>query len=258
MNNKTIVIVEGPDCGGKTTLAKAIAKEVSALYTHFDAPVRGSAVYFRSMFPALHGERHVVFDRSWLSESAYEGYSPKPQLRAVDKHILERVALRANVILVRCLPPFAAVLEQFRPRLHDEMLATEEALLRVYERYQALQTNLSYIDYDYTSREAPSAYQGIIQRIHGSPAQLMTTVGNARAKVGIVSERELKSFPFTGFADCSQSPELTRALHAAVPWIESKLVWSSTTEEIGDKTILHYTPDEPSKIFVERVKLQAV
>jgi thymidylate kinase len=78
MNKPNLYILEGPDCCGKTTLAKKFAQERHAFYFHSTAtPKLFSALddYHKNIIENVHTNQalgfSVILDRFWPSEVAY-------------------------------------------------------------------------------------------------------------------------------------------------------------------------------------------
>lgn len=76
----TLIIVEGPDCSGKTTLAKYLAREYHAAYFKMTRTkeLRGSLLmydYMRTMQATIEWNIQngttVILDRCWISEFCY-------------------------------------------------------------------------------------------------------------------------------------------------------------------------------------------
>lgn len=157
-----IIILEGPDGGGKTTLAEALRQRLTNdRMTHVikHGPYKGvqsedlCKIYFRSMTAALTYDDHVIMDRSWLSEPVY-GYVYRGGQNRVDiprRRMLERVALSRGAIVIQCQPDFEVCADTFLERSDEEYLDTVEQLKRVYNEYEQLKqyTCLPIIHYDY-------------------------------------------------------------------------------------------------------------
>lgn len=76
--NPRLLIIEGPDCSGKTTLAQFLAKQTHSLYWHMSGhPALHQAmtayhwVSLESIEWNIKNGRSVVLDRSWPSEFVY-------------------------------------------------------------------------------------------------------------------------------------------------------------------------------------------
>lgn len=152
-----LTIFEGPDGGGKTTLAKRYAAVHDAIYVHF-SELRGVEnlvdVYLEAMLPALWGEQPVVFDRSWLSEKPYAAALRGGHCRITDREIeeLENLALAVDGAVVLCLPPWDVVKANYLSRQEIEALANVDQLRGVYDAYACMETELPVLYWDYTQK----------------------------------------------------------------------------------------------------------
>ena len=78
MSKPKLIIVEGADCCGKSTLSRAIAETLGAVYWHFTSSKLLAPANRDYMVNGLENAkdnlalgRHVVFDRFWPSEKCY-------------------------------------------------------------------------------------------------------------------------------------------------------------------------------------------
>ena len=110
MDRKKVIILEGPDGGGKTTLATWLKREHGFSYVHAGPPTEPAdmlAEYGAQLWKALHGRKNVVFDRLHLGELVYG-----PVLRDCDglgyygRRLLERVLNATSTPCYVCLPPW--------------------------------------------------------------------------------------------------------------------------------------------------------
>jgi hypothetical protein len=139
---RRLLVFEGADGCGKTTLARAVAKDLGALYVHHGPySDKGgdhlATIYATSMLPAVTGDRDVVLDRCWVSEVPY-GLAFRGGLDRLGygkRLLLERLAGACASSLFLCRPPWHAVTAGFRIRHGDEMLDDETQLRQVYEWY---------------------------------------------------------------------------------------------------------------------------
>ena len=139
---RRLVIFEGPDGAGKTTLAAATAHALGTSYRHH-GPYPGLGeeelvkTYARSMLPAVLGFRDVVLDRCWISETPYglalRGGADRVGARRAELEALARLC-RTTVVL--CLPPFGRVLANWRARKGAELVEDETRLKTVYDCYE--------------------------------------------------------------------------------------------------------------------------
>lgn len=151
------LILEGPDGAGKTTLANHIKQAWPETIYHHHGPDKHllsaelAAKYMVSLRPALRGA-DLVLDRSWLSEpiyaSVYRGTASR--ITQEQRRMLERAALQAGMVVVRCLPSEEQCVKTFLSG-REEMLDSTEQLRAVYQAYAAgLDTWLPIVDFDYT------------------------------------------------------------------------------------------------------------
>lgn len=158
-----ILILEGPDGAGKTTLAETLRQRFQGSgmvhivkhgpYTGVE-PEHLCRIYFRAMSPALTFDDTVIMDRSWISEPIY-GEVYRNGANRIDtprKRMLERVALSRGAVVIHCQPDFETCAETFEKRPDEEYLDDVSQLEQVYNEYEALPliTNLPTVHYDYT------------------------------------------------------------------------------------------------------------
>ncbi len=157
---RRVIIFEGPDGGGKTTLAHALSRKLgSALFTHCDAfpnltdSFIGDA-YRHAVAPAINNTCDVILDRSWLSEVPYGRAfrGSKYRLPQFFQRDIEReLQTNARPLVVLCLPPLETCLDVFRSRPREEYLKNQDQLAIVYSSYLAMTTALPVMKYDRTS-----------------------------------------------------------------------------------------------------------
>lgn len=155
----SLTIFEGPDGGGKTTIALAYAKATGAKYVHHGsyatlAPKELGRVYADSFLAALRGKQAVVLDRSWLSEPLYANVfrSGRDRVGPASARFLDRLALRCAVTTVLCLPPWATVRRGAVERPADEHHGDLAKLRRVYQLYTNARFTLPTVRYDFTQQ----------------------------------------------------------------------------------------------------------
>ena len=203
--SKAITIFEGPDGGGKSTIAQEYAQLTQARYVHhgpYKQVTDGLArMVYESMLPALLGYEDVVLDRCWISEPIYadafrEGNDRVGPERA---RMMDRVAMRCGAVVVKCLPPWAFVKATFNGRKDEEYLDDDQQLLRVYGDYQHdLNTHLHVVEYDWTqhvdkklSLTVMTAIKPLVelQRAKNPPHSIRAlSAGNWNAPVVIVGD----------------------------------------------------------------------
>jgi len=267
-----LLILEGPDGGGKTTLAEQLRNRLhnrqnpGLLHIVKHGPYKDvmaedlCKIYFRAMSPALTFNDTVVMDRSWLSEPIY-GEVYRKGANRIDvprRRMLERVALSRGAVVVLCQPDFEVCCKTFESRRAEEYLDTSAQLRKVYDGYTALelQTALPVVHYDYTRDDIEDLMSRIDKAtIHNEAAGggafmkgntlLLCDKGpraNMRASAVVV--------PFVNFLeDAGPSRMLAMTLHNEGV-SEKELYWINTQNSQGaatDPAFLKLL--QPSKIY---------
>lgn len=221
-----LVIFEGPDCGGKSTLMHAAMKlfHGSSYRSVHHGPYSGISAdqlprfYVESMSSLFEGGPTMGMDRCWLSEFIYGTVhrGGVTRIRPPERRQLERMALRHGAVVVLCLPPLEVVkkawLERKGADSEAEYLDKVEQLEQVWHMYNDLEqmTDLPVVRYDYTvHNHQVSALVNRIQKastgVHDT--EWRRTAGSNDPKAIIVGEKPsnptsrdaMWQFPFCSF-----------------------------------------------------------
>lgn len=169
MNN--LIIVEGPDGAGKSTLIAALHRSLPAAHLVHHGPMPEvfdlPTVYHRSMVehPGL-----TIIDRAWVSERIYgtvcRGIN---RVSFGGRLMLERKALSLGVLEVLCLPPLKDCMKTWRQR--EEYIKDEIQFMAIYRKYAIYSTvvhnSLPRIQYDYTIQNIDAIVACIRRKIGG-------------------------------------------------------------------------------------------
>lgn len=155
------IILEGPDCGGKSTLAKELELRGYAVI-HTGPP--GSTPPYESYFSALQhlttrvkagiDNRPVVFDRFHLGERVYgKVLRENDRLGPVYHRMLDRILLGLGAVLVYCTTDEADMLKKWKQRnAEGKELVTDsgvyQELFQEYEFHFGTQS-IEWHTYDY-------------------------------------------------------------------------------------------------------------
>jgi thymidylate kinase len=264
-----ILILEGPDGAGKTTLAEALRhrfQDKGMVHIVKHGPYTGvepehlCRIYFRSMSPALTFDDVVIMDRSWLSEPIYgEVYRNGANRIDVErKRMLERVALSRGAVVIHCQPDFETCVEAFEKRIGEEYLDDISQLEAVYNEYESigLTTSLPTIHYDYT-QDSIDWLLDKISRVsikNGASGGGCFKQGNILMLCDKGPRTNVRAsavvIPFINFLDNDgPSRMLAEALeHEGIS--ERELYWINTQTYQGTPTEPDFIKDlKPSKIF---------
>jgi len=136
-----IVILEGPDGAGKTTLATTLAVRYQYNFKRCGPPISGLPEierYTCLIENADASSKRIVFDRLHVGELVYgpivRGHS---QLTLQDLYSLDKQLYIAGGVVVYCLPPYIDCLASFmkKQELEGEYLKLQEQLRQVYNEY---------------------------------------------------------------------------------------------------------------------------
>ena len=215
----TLLLLEGPDGGGKTTLAKTVLKDYA--YQHNGPPPwtgmaadksvakRNEVFWWQlgNLVPKDATGRTVV-DRSWPSEQAYGRVLDRPLVfHALAQRMFERYMLSVGGIVVLCLPPFHVARAAWKDRVNEgrELLNEEWQFAEIYAMYERWRTCLPVVDYDYSRDDDELLLDGIDQETLVPNPHPGILFGNPQAKILVVGEQSnLKwneaglHFPFIG------------------------------------------------------------
>lgn len=260
MSNGSIAIIfEGPDGGGKTTLAEELRKRWAdrdiACFNHGPYPGEDEIAlhYFKSLARGFDAPNRVVLlDRCWISEVPY-GLAFRSGLNRIApayRRMLERTALTLDAIVINCTPSTPdPCLEAYRARKHLEYLENEDQLRSVWEWFDQLTTataGLTTLRYD---RTKPHAIDNVIEDLewmfdHGprnvGPGGGAWAVNDSILIVGDRPNTDrtgtLKHrIPFVGFHGGGAGAWLADQLEAAaIP--ESALYWINAYDAEGTPT----------------------
>lgn len=143
MKRPELIIFEGPDGSGKTTLVEKIGTALQARGLHHhgpylqDSPARLFNRYSKPLREHTNGA--VIYDRSWLSEPIYGLIKRgKDRLGVPGRRYLDRLALSRRGIVVVPDTPFVMCEESYRKRKGLEYLDNIDQLRLVWQEYERL------------------------------------------------------------------------------------------------------------------------
>lgn len=127
------IILEGPDCAGKSTMAKDLADMLGfdIIKSHKDGPKNTDAYRERL---ACHC---VVIDRCWISDLIYSKYFGKsPIVDDFEDELLSEVCTRRHIPIVVMLPPLEVLERRMSERGDDHYSVVAPNLAAICKDYE--------------------------------------------------------------------------------------------------------------------------
>ena len=218
-----IVILEGPDGSGKTTLAKELQERFGLRYHHEGPPPANiPPLYHYARVLEDYRGSDVVIDRFALGERIYG-----PIIRGKDGlgpegwKLIRRQIAAAGAIEVLCLPDYLTVRENWSKRSATELLKKTELFNQSYRAYSDfVLDDRNYFVYNYTDTTSHLTLMNMLEQIRQNvpPTLPAGYVGDPYARFLFVGERGSNpeayvDLPF--FATVGSSAFLNTALLAA-------------------------------------------
>ncbi len=183
-----IIIIEGPDGGGKTTLAHYLADKYYLHYHHEGPPPKDIDVveHYCAVLDSFRG-KGAVMDRLALGERIYG-----PLLRGKDRlgdmgwTVFQRVVSAVGALQVMCLPTFDNCLRAWQSG-RVELVTKVKTFQLTYQEYQ--QRTHGHFIYDYENPGALKDLEFIANKMHVIPPLASGVVGSRTAKFLFVGHR---------------------------------------------------------------------
>lgn len=245
-----LALFEGPDGGGKTTAARALAGAAFA-YQHngppvFDADATDAAKraqifwwQLKALVPREHGAAGTIIDRSWPSEQVYHQFAGRPDtFDPLTHRMFERFMLAHNGVVVMCLPKYATAHANWerRVRAGEELVTDVADYATMYEHYRDWTTTLPHVYFDYERESVGDLTKMLVaagEATYDNPDP-GTIYGNPGARILVVGEQynhvaNSADGPFVPFAGAGTNGrwlanqlELMALTEADLAWVNAR------------------------------------
>lgn len=130
-----LIIIEGADKTGKTTLAQEISKRLGYKYVHFGVPGPSPADEYAKFLIDL--KEPTVCDRFFYGEMIYGPLlRGRSLIKPLQRTVIERLCRSKSAVLIHAKTPLAIVSE--RLRLMGDDIITQEKNEAAYEAFESL------------------------------------------------------------------------------------------------------------------------
>lgn len=126
------LILEGPDCAGKSTMAKELAErlKLDIIKSTYYGPKNFSA--YRERLEC----QDVVIDRCWISEVIYSKYfSRRSNVDDLTDRKLCEICVKRNIPIVVMLPPIDVIIQRMTERGDDFYSVVYPNVGAIYHEY---------------------------------------------------------------------------------------------------------------------------
>lgn len=219
-----VIILEGPDGAGKTTLARELEKRGYRYHHEGPPPANVDLLvhYALVLDRAIRSGESVVIDRLHVGESVYG-----PLIRGVDRIggwgqiILQRIIRGGGVREVFCLPPERICYGNWFRRRQEagELVTDSQKFINIYAAYVKASKHPRHsraLIYDYTRWNLGDACAMLMSEMNILPRLPLECIGDPKARflfVGEIANQKELDLPWVGLNNSSEY--LNTALVAA-------------------------------------------
>lgn len=132
-----LIILEGSDKCGKTTLARFLAVKFQADYVKFSAPVKPAYDEYRDFLFTIDPRKNYVLDRFLYGELVYGPiYRGKSGVTPEQMRFLETIMARVRTAVIYCETDLQQIRDNFVK--DDEQFTRQEDIEEILKRYKYL------------------------------------------------------------------------------------------------------------------------
>lgn len=127
-----LIIIEGCDCTGKTTMARNLCALYGYNYAHCTKETKNDFDFFRSLLEA----EHVIFDRFCYGQFVYQPPSEWNLKNIAGLHQIESEILVRGAKVIYLEASVSAIMYRLSKRGNDAFVPDEPAVTRVLNAYE--------------------------------------------------------------------------------------------------------------------------
>lgn len=149
-----LIIIEGPDGSGKTTLAEKISKQTKYSIIHRSQPKteEEKKLMMGEYIQTIRSGKNMIFDRCWYSEMAYGPVMRDSSVISYpEMYELEELLAKTGALIIYATGPKAALWQRCQKRGEDYITARDDfnAICDNFDKIMNVPHHIPVVRYEY-------------------------------------------------------------------------------------------------------------